>query len=250
MKIKITEFNQVYFDTNYNRMNGCTNEQFLKYLKGIYTNKDRFINRYLKPLINSIEPLKDIDVSEYKKVMEFITYLEYNYNSIEGFTFKDAFELNTIREFQALVFSSIDITSMISKLGNKRIKADGIDVIERKYSKEGEFLGTEKNTNVYETYEIKGDELGLKNEKIYAVKCWDTTTNKEHWIWIDEKYKDDPLSAIASTFHIHENLIPHIKCLKRQGDILLVEMDEDIQPEGNMIPLTKEQYFGWLTAQA
>ena len=68
-------------------------------------------------------------------------------------------------------------------------------------------------------------------------------------MWIDSKYKDKPLEAVASTFHIHKNLIPHIKELKRQGDIMLVEMDEDINPEGEVVPLTAEQYFGLLTSE-
>ena len=70
---------------------------------------------------------------------------------------------------------------------------------------------------------------------------------------IDDKFKDQPLEAVASTFMIHENLIPHIKELKRQGDILLVEMKpghEDILPEGEMISLSSDKYFKLLTAQS
>ena len=70
--------------------------------------------------------------------------------------------------------------------------------------------------NIYETYEVKGEKLKLR-ENVYALKVWCTSTDKEHWLWIDKKYKDNPLEAVASTFHIHENLIPHIKELKRQG---------------------------------
>jgi hypothetical protein len=69
-------------------------------------------------------------------------------------------------------------------------------------------------------------------------------------LWIEDQYKDDPLEAIARTFHIHENLVPFIKELKRQGDILLVELTEDIEPRGNMVSLSKDQYFGLLTAQS
>jgi len=63
-------------------------------------------------------------------------------------------------------------------------------------------------------------------------------------------YKDDPLAAIASTFRIAENLIPYIKELKRQGDILIVELTEEIEPKGNVVPLTSEQYFSLLTAES
>ena len=81
-------------------------------------------------------------------------------------------------------------------------------------------------------------------------RYWCTTTNKEHWLWIEDEYKDSPLEAVASTFRIHENLIPHIKELKRQGDVLLVEMQKDIEPEGEIIPLTSKQYFDLLTCQS
>jgi aromatic ring-opening dioxygenase LigB subunit len=69
-------------------------------------------------------------------------------------------------------------------------------------------------------------------------------------LWIEEQYKDNPLEAVASTFRLHENVIPHIKEIKRQGDILLLEMNEDVKPEGNVVPLTAAQYFGLLTAQS
>jgi hypothetical protein len=134
-------------------------------------------------------------------------------------------------------------------LGAKRIKTDGVKVNHRQYDAEGNFTGVEEYDNIYETHEIEGKKLGLE-ESLYAVKCWCTSTNKEHWLWIDDQYKDDPLTAIASTFVVHKNIIPHIKALKRQGDILLTEMDEDVKPEGEMVSLTKEQYFGLLVAQS
>jgi hypothetical protein len=85
---------------------------------------------------------------------------------------------------------------------------------------------------------------------LYAVKCWCTTTQKENWLWIEKKYKDDPLAAIASTFRFHENVIPYIKELKRQGDVMLVEMKKEVHPEGEIIPLTADQYFNLLTAES
>jgi hypothetical protein len=69
-------------------------------------------------------------------------------------------------------------------------------------------------------------------------------------LWIDREFRDDPLEAIARTFFIHENLVPFIKELKRQGDILLVELTKDIEPRGQMVSLSKEQYFDLLTAQS
>ena len=97
---------------------------------------------------------------------------------------------------------------------------------------------------------MNGEKLGL-TENVFAIRCWCTTTDKEHWLWIEEQYKNSPLEAVASTFRIHENLISNIKEIKRQGDVLLVEMlDENIKPEGNIVPLNATQYFSLLTAQS
>lgn len=258
MKIIFTAFNGVYFETDTEQMVGCTATELVKYLKGVHTNYERFMNRFINVKKNiflngypehGIAGLKEAcGDEEYNKTVKFFDSLADMYEDITPFTFKESFELEG-REFQALVFSSIDIPQMINELGAKRIKTDGVKVNHRQYDSEGNFTGVEEYDNIYETHEIEGKKLGL-DESLYAVKCWCTSTNKEHWLWIDDKYKDDPLTAIASTFVVHKNIIPHIKALKRQGDILLTEMDEDIKPEGEMVSLTKEQYFGLLVAQS
>ena len=138
---------------------------------------------------------------------------------------------------------------MIQELGNKRIATDGIKVKHKKFKPNGDSDGYVEYDNIYEVHEVNGEKLGI-NGHLYVLKCWCTSTNKEHWLWIDEQYKDKPLEAVASTFVIHKNLIPYIKELKRQGDILLVEMKEDVEPEGELVSLTAEQYFDLLTCQS
>jgi hypothetical protein len=243
-------FNSVYYDTEAKEMVSCTTAEFLRYLKGLYTNKERFINRFIdRHKATMIEyDLKGHSEPDYYICLEFFDKLVADYDAATPFSFKESFELEN-REFQALVFSSINITDMISQLGAKRIKTDGIELDQNIYDEDGNLLGKEKRSNVYEVHEVDGEKLGL-DEKLYVVKCWCTTTEKEHWLWIDEKYKDDPLTAIASTFMVHENVVPHIKCLKRQGDVLLAEMTKEVTPEGELVSLTKEQYFSLLAAQA
>lgn len=257
MKIIFTAFNGVYFETDTEEMVGCTATELVRYLKGVHTNYERFMNRFINVKKNiflngypehEIAGLKEVSEEDYNKTVKFFDSLSEMYNDVEPFTFKESFELDG-REFQALVFSSIDIPQMINELGAVRIKTDGIKVNHRQYDGEGNFTGVKEYDNIYETHEIEGKKLGL-DESLYAVKCWCTSTNKEHWLWIDDQYKDDPLTAIASTFVVHKNIIPHIKALKRQGDILLTEMDKDVKPEGEMVSLTKEQYFGLLVAQS
>ena len=81
------------------------------------------------------------------------------------------------------------------------------------------------------------------------LKVWCSTTENEHWLWIDSKYRNRPLEAVASTFRIHKNLIPHIKELKRQGDILIIELNKNIKPYGDIVPLSAKQYFNLLSTE-
>ena len=212
-----------------------------KYIKGVLTNKERFINRF-------VNPIKETSERTGWETDKFINDVIDMYDQVEPFTYVEAFKIED-QQFRATVFGSIDVTEMIETLGAKRIATDGKHVNQKVYSESGEFLGYHEFDNIYEVHEVSGEKLGLE-ENLYALKCWCTTTNKEHWLWIEDQYKDSPLEAVASTFRIHENLIPHIKEIKRQGDILLVELNQEVEPQGDIVPLTAEQYFGFLTAQS
>jgi hypothetical protein len=225
------------------------NSDVVRYLKGIFPQEERMIDRFINPIKNIINDpeLDDQDRIDFE-CSAFMDEVLGLYRKAKPFTYTEAFKIDN-REFRAKVFGSINIGEMINELGFERIQVAGKPVKHKKFSESGEFLGYEEYDNIYETYKVYGKKLEL-SEDVYAVKCWCTSTNKEHWIWIEEKYKNDPLEAIASTFRIHQNLIPHIQELKRQGDVLMVEMKEEVTPEGEIIPLTAEQYFGLLTAQS
>lgn len=226
--------------------NGVSKEDTLRYLKMAFTNKERFLSRFIDKFYNhaNIDPL----INGWDE-HGLVAFLENGYDDAVPFTYAEAFSI-TNEAFRAKVFSAINVGEMISNLGSTRIATDGINVKHKIFDINGDLLRFEDYHNIYEVHEVMGDKLGLPNEKLYSIKCWCTSTNKEHWLWITDKYKDDPLSAIASTFFIHENLIPYLKEIKRHGDIALYELTEDIKAEGNLVPLTKEQYFGFLTAQS
>lgn len=235
-----------------------SNTDVVRYLKGIFTNKARFKHRFIDLFKGVKQTMLDDQASgkldkfdhvnpsdfECDEIMD--SFLEM-YDDVQPFSYKEAFNLKN-QEFQILVFSSINITEMIGELGHERINTVGKPVRHKQFDTNGNFTGYKEYDVIYEVHKVNGEKLGTDDS--YAIKCWCTTTNKEHWLWIEDKYKDDALEAVASTFRIHENLIPNIKELKRQGDILLVEMFEDIEPEGEIVPLTAEQYFSLLTAQS
>jgi len=174
----------------------------------------------------------------------------------EAYSIKSLFliENQNIRRF---AFNYVGVSELMKSLKAKRIATDGIKVKYFEYNALGE-KKTVKKHNIFETYcadlnqfeDLKRWSWDNNPNYAYAVKCWCTSTNEEHWLWIEEQYKDKPLEAIASTFRIHKNVIPYIKCLKRQGDVLICEMSKQVIPEGEIIPLTAKQYFELLVAES
>jgi hypothetical protein len=146
------------------------------------------------------------------------------------------------------VFGSINVPDMIRQLGSERVNVEGKEVTHRDYNEDGSYT-MRTYSIIYELHKVSGEKLNI--EDVYAVKCWCTTTDKEHWLWVEDEYaQKGALEAIASTMRVYENMIPHIVSIKRQGDVLLFEMDKEVKPAGNIIPLTAEQYFGWLVSQS
>ncbi len=190
---------------------------------------------------------------QHAKANELLETIQEQWQSVKSYTYKDIFKIED-RNLRRFCFNYIGVSEMMQALDARKIGVDGIELNYFKYDSLGEKTPFKKH-NIFEVYEAelsKIEELrGWRNQgqKVYAVKCWCTSTEHEHWLWIESQYKDDPLAAIASTFRIHENVIPHIKCLKRQGDVLICEMKTAVIPEGNVRPLTKTEYFGLLEVE-
>jgi len=227
--------------------------ELMRYYKSIHRTSAILMNRLFAPMKIALAKIDaddmDLVIDDFQ---EFVDKVMEVYDDVIPFTYKEAFQIEN-DGLRALVFGSINVGEMIANLGHKMHKVDGILLTQKSYSPEGEYLGEYELNNIYEVHEVNATDLtGRDGEKVYAVKCWCTSTNNEHWIWIDEAHKDDPLTAIASTFRFHKSVIPQIKALKRQGDIMLVEMkqDVDIDPEEEIVPLTKDEYFSLLVAQS
>jgi len=233
-----------------------TNLEVLKYLKGQFTNKTRFKSRFIdlmkdvKNQLVDFDPTVELSLFDCDKAMDELLEA---YDDAKPYEYIEAFKIENA-EFRAKVFGSIDIVEMIKELGHERVATEGKHLRHKQFSKEGEFLGYVEYDVIYETHRVNGDALNIEgdNSDVYALRCWCTTTDKEHWLWIEDEYKDNPLEAVAQTFRVHASIIPHITEIKRQGDILLVELDSDVEPieDDEIVPLTSEQYFGFLTAQS
>lgn len=239
----------------------ATKTEVVRYLKGIYRNKTLFMENFIKHFLEAPKKFKQKCIDE-NQPNDFFNPEDFEcsaqmqelidiYEMVTPFTIKEAFELKD-DGFRIKVFGSINIAEMINGLGATRISVDGKPVKHKQYDEFGNFIGHKEYDVIYETYSINGEKLGIEdNDELCVVKCWCTTTNKEHFIWVDPKHKYKPLEAIASTFMVPRNIIPHIKELKRQGDILICEMNEKVDADMNdMVSLTSDQYFSLLTCQS
>lgn len=189
----------------------------------------------------------------HERTDEILEAIQEHWQEVKAYTYKDIFKIED-RNLRRYCFNYIGVSEMMEALEARKIEVDGIELNYYQYDGLGNKIPFKKHS-IFEVYEAdlsKIQELRSwrnQDEKVYAVKCWCTTTEHEHWLWIESQYKNDPLAAIASTFRIHENIIPHIKCLKRQGDVLICEMKKSVIPEGTPRPLTKKEYFGLLEVE-
>ncbi|MGB0870499.1 MAG: hypothetical protein ACPGSD_12960 [Flavobacteriales bacterium] len=249
-EIKPNEFitvNEFYFEMRWTREKYILSlKDYVKLLKMKHSSFKNYISR---------EVDREWTCSLNPDLKRIINRLEHLWSIEPAYSFEDIFKLKNqnVRRFS---FNYVGVSDMMKALNATRVATDGIKVKYLEYDLEGHQKTVEKH-NVFETYQADLNQISdLKpqwshaSNIAFAVKCWCTSTNKEHWLWIEEKYKDEPLEAIASTFRIHENVIPHIKCLKRQGDVLICEMNKQIIPEGLVVPLTAEQYFNLLLAES
>ena len=222
-----------------------TTDSVIRYIRTRYTNKERFVSGFVTPVRDI---MSKCGTELPPNLIELVDLIVNSYDTAKPYTYAEAFKLKS-EAFKSMVFGCIRVPEMIRELGHRRIATAGRPVRHKQFAADGEFLGYREYDVIFETHRVDGTKLGLRDD-IYAVRCWCTTTHNEHWLWIQDEWRYDPLEAIAHTFQVHENLVPYIKELKRQGDVLLVELTQDIEPRGAMVTLSAEQYFGLLTAQS
>ena len=233
-------YSKLSWSNNYTRI---SIDEYIRIVKMKHTSYQNFYAR---------EVVREWNVVPNNHLSSILSLIEKKWKDLVEYNYKDLFTLKdqSTRRFS---FNYVGVAEMMKALKAKRISSKGILVKHYKYDNLGNKSTYEKH-NVFETYEADFSEIQdlqtWRPQKAYAVKCWCTSTDNEHWLWIEEQYKNNPLDAIASTFRVHENIIPHIKCLKRQGDILLCEMKKEVIPEGTVRPLTSKEYFDLLVAES
>jgi len=240
----------ISFDTYNCYFNTKVDEKTIaKYLKGVYReNKSRFKSRFVDFFKTQF---KAYDLEYFNDIIDNIDFF---WDKVNPFTYQEAFEIEDVTT-RALFFRSVNINEMVSELGATRINVEGKELVNKVWNEYKNEFEEVPYTVVYELYHINGSKLGLNEEvKLPIVKCWCTTTNDEHWLWVDsESFSDNsPLQAIASTCVIYKSMHNKIKHIIRQGDVFIFEMIEDVMPSENeeTMSLSMNEYFKLLKSQA
>jgi len=198
-----------------------------------------------------------------KPILEFVNITEQEFNKARRLTYKEAFGIKN-DNLRMKVFENINIEEMIENLGSEKISTEGLKVKRRTYmpNSDGEWdINSYKLEDKHVWYELHKVEtsalLDNPQQKIfrYVVKCQCSSTHQYHWLWVEDEYATDPLTAIASTCRIQEDLIDDIEFLQRQGDLFIANYKDDfdctkIDPNKPKRALTKDEYFKLLVAES
>lgn len=234
----------LFFDTDSSYFDIKVNElELTRYLKLAYrANKKEFEEKFVKLFENYFKAYN----------IEYYNYILYNikelWDVVTPFSFEDAFNIQN-DNLRIKTFSSFNIEEMIKNLGTKRIKVEGRDTINKVWNKLTNEFEDVPVTLIYELHLVDGTKLNLQNEVLPVVKCWCTSTNQEHWLWVNPSkiIDNSPLSAIVSTCCIYKSMQGKIKHIIRHGDVFIFEMIEKVVPNENdeIITLSVDEYFSY-----
>lgn len=177
---------------------------------------------------------------------ELLEDLKDAWSKYDKYSYEEVFSLS--ENDMSYVFQYLEPRILFENLNPRRIKVDGKEVRRKKFQEDGSFEWITK-TSIYETHEIEGEKISerLREEKVYAVKCWCDSTGGEAWLWIDGEHKDDPLSAISSCCVLPSEVFDNKMTFMRQGDIFIVESDAPLDSKPRAA--TKEEYFDLCVAE-
>jgi hypothetical protein len=219
-----------------------------RYLKLAYSNSK--IDFYEKFILLFESYFKANNIEYYNDILYNI---ESMWDIVTPFSFEDAFNIKN-DQLRIKVFSSFNIEEVINKLGTNRIKTEGKETINKVWNEITNEFENVPVTLIYELHHVNGTKLNVEDEVLPVVRCWCTSTNQEHWLWVDPSkiIDNSPLSAIASTCCVYESMMGKIKHIIRHGDVFIFEMLEEIIPDENdkVISLSVEDYFSLLKSQS
>lgn len=197
-------------------------------------------------------------VCNHPNLEEFYNFVAEIWDSIKPVTVKEALAVKNTE----------DRRTYFDCLGPQKLfKEMNAELLDKQVVKKKRARWDDKNVqyeyefeDVYELYRIPGDQMferpaesWRRNEDVFTVRCWCTTTNREYWLFVPEnaacesmwrsgecKITWDAIKAIAWTIRLS---ITHPEKIYRQGDIIVAKASEESSETRFARHLTKEDYL-------
>ena len=227
----------------------------------------------MKVIINNHSFPYDIGCRILKLKYENPPFPELNdiWDDIIPFTFNEIAQLDNI-ESRRVAIDCLGIERLVKEIKPKLVNSKTINKTTTWVNRNGE-LETKKFKDTYELYEVdkeyfnnglSGRSWQKMRENVYFVKCKDTSTDREYFIWVDiinvfatnhdrlanfDIKKVNAIQAIAWT--IQTNLsVGNIEKIIRQGDCILLKPINKEKGNNNLRHLTEKEYLNLITAES
>lgn len=196
------------------------------------------------------------DVINHPALSELGEFVQEVWDSIEPITVTEALNEQNL-ERRRIMFDCIGVSRLFKEMNPVLLDKQTISKKRIRWNEANEpYQYNYEDT--YELYELDSHRLfplggpyPNRQQNIYAVRCWCTTTAREYWIyvpkeialnqlfWQTNNFEPDAIRAIAWTIKID---ISNPERIYRQGDIIIVKESEQstvVTP----YHLTKDQYL-------
>jgi hypothetical protein len=196
--------------------------------------------------------------------------LEDIWNDIEPLTFKEISEMPNL-ERRRVAFLSYGLERLVKEVKPTLLSKKTLKKTTTWVSQTGELV-TKKFNDTYELYKVSGEYFNKNNpnkwqrpEDCFYVKCKDTSTDREYFIWVDLKevyrtnhpnkwdFEPEKVNAIeAIAWTIQTNIGEgNIEKIVRQGDCIMIK-PQTLNTKGfvHTRHLTEKEYTTLLVAES
>ena len=190
--------------------------------------------------------------------------LEDIWNEVQPLTFKEIAQFENLEQRRVGIVC-LGLERLVSEVKPTLLNSKTISKTTTWINEEGELV-TKKFKDTYELYEVSGEYFSRRMDNCYYVKCKDTSTDREYFIWVDlssvyrtnnkenmwefDKSKVNAIQCIAWT--IQTNIAEgNIEKIIRQGDCILIK-PKNMSSKGlvNDRHLTEKEYKELLVAES
>lgn len=198
------------------------------------------------------------EVCKHPSLEDFYNFVAEMWDGINPITVEEALKIANAED-RRTYFDCIGPERLFKEMDAKRLDKQVIKKKRTRWDDKNDSYEYEFE-DIYELYKIpankmfeKPKESWMRQDDVFAVRCWCTTTNREYWLfvpesscsdstWEDEKYKKtyDAVKGIAWTIRIN---ISDPERIYRQGDIIVVKAGPKSEERGWNRHLTKDEYL-------